>query len=79
MLGVYPRGQGSAATMDELSVGFGPDMPDYAQIAVAAGGAWGKRVSEPDELQAVLEEAVRVVLQEKRCAVVDCIIASPTA
>ena len=74
MLGVYPDGHGSTATMNNLSVGFGPDMPDYAQVAVAAGGAWGKRVSRVDEVQAVLEEAVRVVVEEKRCAVVDCII-----
>ena len=74
MLGVYPDGHGSTATMNNLSVGFGPDMPDYAQVAVAAGGAWGKRVSTVDEVQAVLEEAVRVVVEEKRCAVVDGII-----
>ena len=74
MLGVYPNGLGSTATMNELSVGFGPDMPDYAQVAVAAGGAWGKRVSKADELHAVMEEAVKVVVQEKRCAVVDVII-----
>ena len=76
MLGVYPEGHGSKATMQELSVGFGPEMPDYAQVAVAAGGAWGKRVTRADELPAILEEAVRVVVQEKRCAVVDCIIAT---
>ncbi|KAH9924660.1 thiamine pyrophosphate enzyme, N-terminal TPP binding domain-containing protein [Epithele typhae] len=76
MLGVYPQGHGSKATMDELSVGFGPDMPDFAQVAVAAGGAWGKRISKADELQATLEEAIRVVLHEKRCAVVDCIVAN---
>ncbi|KAI0350188.1 thiamine diphosphate-binding protein [Trametes cingulata] len=76
MLGVYPDGLGSAASGQQLTVGFGPDMPDYSQVAVAAGGAWGKRVERADELQAVLEEAVRVVVQEKRSAVVDCIIQS---
>ncbi|KAI0671221.1 thiamine diphosphate-binding protein [Trametes maxima] len=76
MLGVYPDGLGSAASGQELSVGFGPDMPDYSQVAVAAGGAWGRRVEHADELQSVLEEAVRVVVQEKRSAVVDCIIQS---
>ncbi|KAI0369411.1 thiamine diphosphate-binding protein [Pilatotrama ljubarskyi] len=76
MLGVYPDGLGSSASGQQLTVGFGPDMPDYSQVAVAAGGAWGKRVERADELQAALEEAVRVVVQEKRSAVVDCIIQS---
>ena len=46
MLGVYPNSYGSTATADQLSVGFGPECPDYAQIAVAASGgwAWGRRV-----------------------------------
>ncbi|KAI0629916.1 thiamine diphosphate-binding protein [Trametes polyzona] len=76
MMGVYPHGLGSTASGQQLTVGFGPDMPDYSQIAVAAGGAWGRRVEKADELPSVLEEAVRVVLQEKRSAVVDCIIQS---
>ncbi|KAI0642885.1 thiamine diphosphate-binding protein [Trametes meyenii] len=76
MLGVYPDGIGSTASGHKLSVGFGPDMPDYSQVAVAAGGAWGKRVERVEELQSVLEEAVRVVVHEKRSAVVDCIIQS---
>ena len=76
MLGIYPTGHGSKAPGDRLSVGFGPDMPDYAQIAAAAGGAWGRRVSEPGALRATFEEAIRVVREEKRCAVVDCIVPS---
>ena len=38
MLGVHPTGYGSKASGDQLSVGFGPDCPDYAQTAVAAMG-----------------------------------------
>ncbi|KAH9850231.1 thiamine diphosphate-binding protein [Lenzites betulinus] len=76
MMGVYPTGLGSTVSGKELSVGFGPDVPDYSQIAVAAGGAWGKRVEKADELQAVLEEAIKVVVQERRSAVVDCVIQS---
>ena len=48
MLGVHPSGYGSrAASRERLSLGFGPDCPDYAQIAVAASGntAWGRRVA----------------------------------
>ena len=76
MLGVYPNGLGSAASGNQLTVGFGPDMPDFAQVAVAAGGAWGKRVLEADNVQASLEEAIRVVLEEKRCAVLDVVLES---
>ena len=76
MLGVYPNGIGSKASGERLSVGFGPDMPDYAQIAAAAGGAWGKRVSEPGMFKEAIEEAIEAVIKEKRCAVVDCIVQS---
>ncbi|KAF9265237.1 thiamine diphosphate-binding protein [Marasmius fiardii PR-910] len=63
--------------------------PDYGQIAVAAtsGWAWGKRVGTRarssegvklekafEELRDTLEEAVKVVVVEKRCAVVDVVI-----
>ncbi|KAF5374135.1 hypothetical protein D9615_008882 [Tricholomella constricta] len=87
MLGVHPTGHGSRASGDKLSVGFGPDCPDYAQVAVAASGgwAWGKRVGAGDDategnakdtLERVMAEAVKVVVQEGRCAVVDCVIES---
>ena len=51
-------------------------MPDYAQIAAAAGGAWGRQVSDVKKFREVIEEAIHVVLTEKRCAVVDCIVQS---
>ena len=76
MLGVYPNGYGSTASGQQLTVGLGPDMPDYSRIAVAAGGAWGKRVERVEDLPSTLEEAVRVVVREKRCAVVDIIVGS---
>ncbi|KAK7025158.1 thiamine pyrophosphate enzyme, N-terminal TPP binding domain-containing protein [Favolaschia claudopus] len=84
MLGCHPTGYGSrAASGVELSVGFGPDCPDYSQIAVAAsaGWAWGKRVGGnggnlKEEFNTALSEAVRVVLDERRCAVVDCVLES---
>lgn len=76
MMGIYPTGIGSRASGDRLSVGFGPDMPDYAQIAAAAGGAWGRQVSDVKKFKEVIEEAIHVVLTEKRCAVVDCIVQS---
>ena len=74
MLGMHPHGLGSKASAQQLSVSFGPDMADYAGIAAAAGGAWGRRVVRAEDVQSVLEEAVRVVTEEKRSAVVDFII-----
>jgi len=74
MLNMHPTGHGSKATMQGLSVGFGPDMPDYSAVATAAGGAWGRRVTKPEEIQLAIEEAIRVVINEKRSACLDCII-----
>ncbi|KAF9219155.1 thiamine diphosphate-binding protein [Gyrodon lividus] len=85
MLGVHPQGHGSDAAGDQLTVGFGPDCPDYSQIAVAASGgwAWGRKISADlavdgesvqELLQETIAEAVRVVVQERRCAVVDCVL-----
>ncbi|KAF9465805.1 thiamine pyrophosphate enzyme, N-terminal TPP binding domain-containing protein [Collybia nuda] len=83
MLGVHPSGFGSQASGNKLSVGFGPDSPDFSQIAVAAsaGWAWGKRVgvsadSGKEELESTIAEAIRIVVSEKRCAVVDCVLES---
>jgi len=76
MLGVYPQGLGSSVSGQQLSVGFGPEAPDYAGIATAAGGAWGSKVTRATELHKAIQEAVRVVKEEKRCAVLDCVIES---
>ncbi|KAN0087886.1 Thiamine pyrophosphate enzyme, N-terminal TPP binding domain containing protein [Tylopilus felleus] len=88
MLGVHPTGHGSCAVGDQLTVGFGPDCPDYSQIAVAAsnGWAWGRKVSVDlaveegkgvkELLEETITEAVRVVVEDRRCAVVDCVLES---
>ncbi|KAF7309933.1 hypothetical protein MIND_00365700 [Mycena indigotica] len=86
MLGCHLTGHGSLASSGvELSVGFGPDVPDYSQIAVAAsaGWVWGKRIGTGEhgrnlqtEIDTAMAEAVRVVLEEKRCAVLDCVLDS---
>ncbi|KAJ8583334.1 thiamine diphosphate-binding protein [Rhizopogon salebrosus TDB-379] len=78
MLGVHPEGHGSKATGSQLSVGFGPDTPDYVGIAVAATGgwAWGKRVAVGDPLEETMAEAVRIVVEERRCAIVECVLES---
>lgn len=87
MLGVHPTGHGSEAVGDQLTVGFGPDCPDYSQIAVAAssGWTWGRKISvdlatEEKNAEALLREtiaeAMRIVVEERRCAVVDCVLES---
>jgi len=86
MMGVHPMGFGSKASIDQLTTGFGPDCPDYSQIAVAAssGWAWGRKLGVGEFAgQAVVEqniaEAIKVVLEEKRCAVLDCVLAESQA
>lgn len=80
MLRAHPTGYGAHLAGDALSVGFGPACPDYAQIAVAAsaGWAWGTRVAGGGRaaLEGALAEGVRVVVEEGRCAVVDCVLES---
>ncbi|KAG1790042.1 thiamine pyrophosphate enzyme, N-terminal TPP binding domain-containing protein [Suillus variegatus] len=78
MLGIHPEGHGSKVTGNQLTVGFGPDMPDYVGIAVAATGgwAWGKRVAAGDSLWETMTEAVRIVVEERRCAIVECVLES---
>ena len=77
MRAVHPDGLGSRASGERLSVGFGESHNvDYGGIAAAAGGAWAKRVHRADALRGVLDEAVNVVIHEKRCAVVECVIES---
>ncbi|GAA5826197.1 hypothetical protein JCM5353_003843 [Sporobolomyces roseus] len=75
MLGVHPQGLGSQATSSDLNVSFGPTddfNPDYGGIAAAAGGAWARKVKKVSELEDAMREAVRIVREEKRCAVLDC-------
>lgn len=67
-LAVHPDGY--AAKANTLDVTFDPP-PDYAGIAAAAGGAFAASVSDPAELRSVIAAALKVVREEKRCAVVD--------
>lgn len=73
MLGVYPTGLGSQAQSSDLNITFGPDSPDYVGIAVAAsaGKAWGKRISNAQDVDSNLKEAIRAVVEEKRCAILE--------
>ncbi|SCV73364.1 BQ2448_7290 [Microbotryum intermedium] len=75
MLGVHPNGLGSRSTAGDLNVSFGPtdDLnPDYGGIAQASGGAWCAKVKDAEELEDKMKEAIRVVKEEKRSAVLDC-------
>jgi acetolactate synthase-1/2/3 large subunit len=67
-LAVHPDGH--AARANHLDTSFEP-APDYVGIAAAAGGAWGRQVRQAAEVDAALTEALRVVREERRCAVLD--------
>ncbi|QFU89006.1 thiamine pyrophosphate-requiring protein [Amycolatopsis sp. YIM 10] len=57
-LGVHP--EGTAAERDDFNVSFEPEA-DLPGIATAAGGAWGRTVCRPDELEDALAEALGAV------------------
>ena len=67
-LAVHPDGHASRA--NDIGVAFDPP-PDYAGIAAAAGGALALKVERAEEVESALAEAVRVVREEKRSAVLD--------
>ncbi|MGO1078543.1 thiamine pyrophosphate-requiring protein [Inquilinus sp. CA228] len=67
-LAVHP--DGFAARANQLDTSFEP-APDYVGIAAAAGGAWGRQIRDAAEVDDALAEALRVVRQERRCAVLD--------
>lgn len=64
------------ASGDRLTIGFGPENPDYGQIAAGAGGAWARKIEDRASMQSLIREAITVVLEERRCAVLDCIVES---
>ncbi len=67
-LAVHPDGY--AAEANRVDTSFDP-APDYVGIAAAAGGAWGRQVRCADEVDDTLREALRVVGEERRSAVID--------
>jgi acetolactate synthase-1/2/3 large subunit len=67
-LAVHP--QGHAAEPGGLDTSFQP-AADYVGIAAAAGGAWGQVVERADQVDAALAEALRMVREERRSAVLD--------
>lgn len=67
-LAVHPDGYASRS--DDLGLSFDPP-PDYAGIAVAAGGAFGRTIRHPREVEGGIRDALRAVRHEGRCAVLD--------
>ena len=67
-LALHPDGYASRAA--DIDVSFDPP-PDYAAIAAAAGGAHGRTLREPRDVEGAIAEALRVVRDEQRCAVLD--------
>ncbi len=67
-LAVHPEGY--AARANRLDTSFDPPS-DYVGIAAAAGGAWGRQIRGPSEVDETLRAALRVVREEARCAVID--------
>ena len=65
---VHPDGH--AARASHIDTAFDPP-PDYAGIAAAAGGAHAVKVERPEDLEAAVAEAFRVVREEGRAAVLD--------
>jgi acetolactate synthase I/II/III large subunit len=68
MLAVHPEGYASKAK--DIDVAFDPP-PDYSGIAAASGGAFARIVKKVDEVESAIAEALKVVREEKRCAVLD--------
>ena len=71
-LAVHPQGYASRA--NDLGLRFDPP-PDYAGIAAAAGGAHACLIKRADEIDGAIAEGLRVVREEKRCAVIDAWLA----
>ncbi len=67
-LAVHPDGYASRA--NAIGVEFDP-APDHSAIAAAAGGAYARKLERPDEVEEAIAEALKVVREEKRCAVLE--------
>jgi acetolactate synthase-1/2/3 large subunit len=67
-LAVHPDGYASRAR--DIDVSFEPP-PDYAGIAAAAGGAFARKISHPDEVEPAITAGLKAVREEGRSAVLD--------
>jgi acetolactate synthase I/II/III large subunit len=69
--GMYPNGYAARANQIPLTA-LSPS-PDFSRAAEASNG-WARKTSDPDALPGLLEEAVRIVMVEKRSAMLDVTI-----
>ncbi len=67
-LAVHPDGYASRS--NDIGVAFDPP-PDYSAIAAAAGGAFARKVERAEDVEDALAEAIDVVRNEERAAVLD--------
>lgn len=70
-LAVHPSGHASRA--EDIDVSFDP-APDYVAIAAASGGAWGRRVTDAADVDRAIADALAVIREEQRCAVLEIVI-----
>ena len=70
-LAVHPDGYASRA--EDIGVSFAPS-PDYGAIATASGDAFARKVEAPADLEPAIAEAVRVLREERRSAVLDVVV-----
>ena len=63
--GLYPSGFASRA--NEMPLTALKPSPDFTNVA-AASRAWARKVTDPDELPKVIEQALRVVRENRRVA-----------
>jgi acetolactate synthase I/II/III large subunit len=66
--GLYPEGYAARANKMPLT-GLQPS-PDFAQTA-AASRCWARNVTTPDQIDAALADALRIVREERRPALLN--------
>ncbi|EME81831.1 uncharacterized protein MYCFIDRAFT_175419 [Pseudocercospora fijiensis CIRAD86] len=73
---VHPQGLAAAASDDELGIDLTDDSPDYVGVAVAAsnGSLWGTKVAKAGELEEALRQAIQMVKEERRGALLEVVI-----
>jgi acetolactate synthase-1/2/3 large subunit len=70
--GLYPKGEAVRANAMPLT-GLTPS-PDFCKVAEASR-AFAREVRDPDELRPALDAALRVTREERRCALLNVLIA----
>ncbi|KAE8356762.1 thiamine diphosphate-binding protein [Aspergillus coremiiformis] len=76
LVDVHPRGVAVGLSNAELGISLVDDEPDYGGIARAAanGNLWTRRVLTVGELDGILQEGIRVILQQGKSVVLDVVV-----